>query len=153
MTGETVEIFYYAADATRTGIVIEKDGEGYPSLTTDQEIGYWEYTANGGAGTYTFTPFAMIGGSQMDGEPVKIIVLDAEWTDYLQLPTDITRIEANAFEGGAFQAVVIPDRCTEIGAGAFANCTKLRYVQYPVKCLIDESAFAGCGEGLILDPR
>ena len=41
-------------------------------------------------------------------------------------------IEAEAFEGGTFQGVVIPDGCVSIGSKAFANCEQLLYVSIPV---------------------
>lgn len=63
----------------------------------------------------------------------------------MMLPANLTKIEANAFEGIGAEAVYIPDGCTEIGAGAFRNCKKLKYVSYKQGTTIGEGAFSGCG--------
>jgi hypothetical protein len=91
-----------------------------------------------------FSKYALVAGT---GE------IDLSGLDILTLPADVTRIEANAFEGGAFQAVIIPDGCTEIGPEAFANCTELIYVSYPAGTIIGEGAFDRCNSGVILEPR
>ena len=72
----------------------------------------------------------------------------------LSLPGQIRNIEEEAFAGGTFQAVVIPDGCTSIGSRAFADCENLRYVRIPasVTSLADD-AFEGCGQVLIDDQR
>ena len=50
----------------------------------------------------------------------------------LRMPASTRMIEDEAFEGGAFQGVVIPDGCVSIGSKAFANCEQLLYVSIPV---------------------
>lgn len=70
--------------------------------------------------------------------------IDLSTLTTLQLPAGLTRIEDNAFEGGAFQAVIIPDGCISIGADAFKDCTNLIYVSYPSGITGIEEAFAGC---------
>lgn len=70
--------------------------------------------------------------------------LDLSKLKTLKLPANLTRIEANSFEGGAFEAVIIPDGCTSIGAGAFKNCKNLIYVSYPGGIRIEDGAFEGC---------
>lgn len=70
----------------------------------------------------------------------------------MMLPANLTKIEANAFEGIDAEAVYIPDGCTEIGAGAFKNCKKLKYVSYKKGTIIGEGAFDGCSI-VMLDER
>jgi len=60
------------------------------------------------------------------------------------LPDNLVRIESQAFANGSFQAVIIPDSCTYIGAEAFKECLNLVYVSYPAGINIDDSAFDGC---------
>ena len=50
----------------------------------------------------------------------------------LRMPASTRMIEDEAFEGGAFQGVVIPVSCVSIGSKAFANCEQLLYVSIPV---------------------
>lgn len=63
----------------------------------------------------------------------------------MYLPANLTKIEENAFEGIDAEAVIIPDSCTEIGAGAFRDCTKLKYVSYKQGTSGLDGAFGGCG--------
>ena len=70
------------------------------------------------------------------GEP-----FDPSTLNTLILPNMLEEIEANAFEGGAFEAVIIPDNCTRIGTGAFKGCRNLIYVSYPTGITIEEGAF------------
>lgn len=68
----------------------------------------------------------------------------------LTLPSDLRRIEAEAFEGLAFQTVVIPDTCTAIGSRAFANCRNLVYVYIPASVTdIAADAFDDCPNVII----
>ena len=57
------------------------------------------------------------------------------------LPADLTKIEANAFEGIDAESVFIPDGCTEIGAEAFKNCLRLKYVSYKQGTEVASDAF------------
>lgn len=74
-------------------------------------------------------------------EQKEVPVLKTLW-----LPEDLTEIGDNAFEGGAFEAVVIPDRCAYVGHEAFKNCEGLIYVSCPADTEIEEDAFRGCEE-------
>ena len=61
----------------------------------------------------------------------------------LILPAFLTTIEDEAFEGGAFTYVKLPEGAESIGYHAFAACPKLRYIYIPDGCAIDGEAFAG----------
>ena len=71
----------------------------------------------------------------------------------LRLPTDLQRIEEEAFAGSPTQAVLIPEGCSSVGDEAFANCHSLIYVRIPTSIDdITEEAFAGCDlDQIILD--
>ena len=60
------------------------------------------------------------------------VTLYAVWAgpDFV-LPAALTTIDAEAFAGGAFSYVKLSDKTTSIGARAFADCPKLRYVYIP----------------------
>ena len=79
-------------------------------------------------------------------EQEEIPALDTSTLKTLKLPTGLTEIEDEAFEGGAFEAVIIPDGCMHIGHKAFMDCAKLVYVSYPAGAEFEEDAFVGCGE-------
>ena len=70
--------------------------------------------------------------------------IDLSTLTTLQLPAGLIQIEDNAFEGGAFQAVIIPDGCVSIGVDAFKDCPNLIYVSYPAGITGIEDAFSGC---------
>lgn len=71
----------------------------------------------------------------------------------LVLPENLTGIEANAFEGGAFEAVIIPDGCAYVREDAFKDCHELVYVSYPTGMTFIGNAFDGCSEELIVETR
>ena len=74
-----------------------------------------------------------------------------EVSEIIALPAELKTIEADAFAGGTFVCVVLPEGCTGIGAGAFRDCAQLRFIEIPASVTsIDGSAFEGCGEGLII---
>ena len=69
----------------------------------------------------------------------------------LVFPAELEVIEAEAFAGGTFACVVLPEGCKEIGAGAFKDCAQLRFIEIPRSVeYIDGSAFAGCSDSLII---
>ena len=47
------------------------------------------------------------------------------------LPDSLIAIKEDAFSGGEFTFVQLPDNALSIGSGAFANCQKLRYIIIP----------------------
>ena len=56
----------------------------------------------------------------------------------------LTAIEAEAFTGGAFTYVKLPEGVTTIGWHVFADCPKLAYIYIPASVKsIDENAFDG----------
>lgn len=69
----------------------------------------------------------------------------------LRLPAELKAIEAEAFAGGTFDCVILPEGCERIGAAAFANCAKLQLVEIPASVLsIDDTAFDGCSDSLVI---
>ena len=68
------------------------------------------------------------------------------------LPADITVIEANAFEGAAMTAVLIPEDCGSIGAGAFKDCANLTQIRIPEGCTLGEGVLDGCGTVYVFGP-
>lgn len=73
--------------------------------------------------------------------------------DMLELPTNLTFIEDQAFMSSSAVNVVIPNGCISIGAAAFADCTELQYIVIPesVKSIADD-AFSGCDRLSIYAP-
>ena len=60
------------------------------------------------------------------------------------LPAELTSISSEAFAGGGFTYIKLPDKCITIGPRAFADCPNLMYVEIPnEKVEIASSAFAG----------
>ena len=146
---EPIQIIYYEPGAERTRITTTGE-DYYEGAVRYGEAGIWEMAFNE-PGTYTLTPSAEFrrtdeqGNSCLEwteGMPIRVIVTDAEWTNVLYLPEGLTRIEEGAFQGGAFQAVIVPDSCTSIGSMAFAYCPNLKYVSYKEGTEIAEDAFA-----------
>ncbi len=67
-------------------------------------------------------------------------------TPDLILPADLTRVEAEAFEGIAASVVEITAGCAGIGRYAFRNCANLTQIRFPAGCLLAEGVFDGCGK-------
>ena len=60
------------------------------------------------------------------------------------LPTALTTIEQEAFVGGAFSCVKLPETVTTIGSRAFADCPNLAYIYIPeATTSIASDAFSG----------
>ena len=64
--------------------------------------------------------------------PTGNVTLYAIWSgpDFI-LPSSLTTIEAEAFAGGAFSYVKLPEGATTIGSRAFADCPSLRHIYIP----------------------
>jgi len=72
------------------------------------------------------------------------VTLITSHTPDLILPSSLTAIEDEAFSGGAFTYVVLPEGAASIGRRAFADCPKLAYIYIPASVAsIDENAFDG----------
>ena len=59
------------------------------------------------------------------------------------LPASLTQIGEEAFQGGAFSFVKLPENAVAIGPRAFENCAKLAYIYIPAEAGIGENAFNG----------
>ncbi len=67
------------------------------------------------------------------------------------LPEGLEKIEANAFYGGAIEALILPANVTEIGDNAFAGCEKLRRVYFPASVTkVGQNLFEGTSHGISL---
>lgn len=77
-----------------------------------------------------------------DNDPLINATLHCVEPDFI-LPATLTTIESEAFAGGAFTYVQLPEGCTAIGPRTFAECPKLRYIYIPDGCAIDPDAFSG----------
>ena len=67
----------------------------------------------------------------------------------LRLPDSLTEIGEEAFAGGSFEAVIIPESCRIISDRAFGNCVHLIYVKVPAGTSIAPGAFAECPNVII----
>ena len=63
----------------------------------------------------------------------------------LTLPKELNTIEENAFENVSCQAILVPEGCRTIKAGAFRGCKDLIYVYIPAETVTAEDAFDRCG--------
>ena len=61
----------------------------------------------------------------------------------VQLPEDLTALEAEALRGIGAQVVIVPAGCTEIGSRAFADCPDLQYVLLPEGVVLATDALSG----------
>ena len=61
------------------------------------------------------------------------------------LPTLLTAVEDEAFEGIKATVVYVPDSCTSIGSRAFRNCHNLLQIRIPADCVLGDDVFDGCG--------
>jgi len=68
--------------------------------------------------------------------------LYAKWlVPDLVLPAALTAIDEDAFSGGAFTFVLLPETTGLIGRNAFADCPNLAYIYIPENVRIDADAF------------
>lgn len=83
------------------------------------------------------------------------VTLYAQWKKMgvMNLPKDVTVIEAQAFAGSSAAVVSIHDGCTKIGSKAFANCPNLCRIYIPASVTdIALDAFEGCPNLVIYAP-
>ena len=65
-------------------------------------------------------------------QPIELVISESAGDRrVLDLPANLTTIEANAFEGTSARTVILPEGCTSIGARAFAGCRDLEDVYIP----------------------
>ena len=86
--------------------------------------------------------------------PTKNVTLYALWhrADFV-LPASLNTIESEAFTGGAFTYVFIPETVERIDGNAFASCPKLAYAQFAgADTVIDPAAFNGVNGLTIIAP-
>ena len=75
-------------------------------------------------------------------------------TAALKLPAALTRIDEEAFIGGHFASVALPDGVSSIGARAFANCGNLTDVYIPsMNVAIASDAFSGVANLTLHGPK
>ena len=83
-------------------------------------------------------------------QSIDITISPMNELDVLDLPDELEAIETNAFVGVLFEVVLIPEECTEIASGAFAECENLVYVYAPgIDAETAKSAFEECGAFLL----
>ncbi len=68
------------------------------------------------------------------------------------LPSALTVIEDNAFEGDVGITIVDAHSCSSIGAEAFRGCIGLAQIRLMQNCTIDATAFDGCGIVFVFAP-
>lgn len=68
----------------------------------------------------------------------------------ITLPSMLEKIQDEAFENLACEAIIIPTNCTSIGSHAFRNCKNLKYVRVSAGTEIAPDAFEGC-ENVVID--
>ena len=71
-------------------------------------------------------------------------VLPEFGTPDFTLPSDLTVIGMEAFEGGGMTIVDIHENCVYIGDHAFRNCLSLTQIRIPANCELGEGVFDGC---------
>ena len=138
-------------DFMHAGMELFKSGGGTERLVYKIEESFFDSVTCSsvplgkyGDNIYTFIWFGQTGGWSHMFQAPYIPVLN-EYTT-LVLPKGLTKVEAGAFENGAFEVVVIPEGCTSVGDRAFANCRNLKIVFAPKGFSnYAGTAFAGCG--------
>ncbi len=83
-----------------------------------------------------FDHWALEDGTEIDwnSAPGHDFTLYAVWAqpDFI-LPPALTKIEDEAFAGGAFIYVKLPEQAVSIGRNAFADCPNLTYIYIPAQ--------------------
>ena len=88
-----------------------------------------------------------------DKEDYLLLIRDNTWILCLNLPFDnpdftlptgLTAVETEAFEGAAMTMVSVPENCSSIGDHAFRNCPYLTQIRIPAGCALGEDVFDGC---------
>ena len=112
--------------------------------TVDSETGLVHGVAEG-----TVTITATSRSNKSDSVVIRVRK-DLTGLDVMWLPSDLLRIESEAFSGLSCEAVIIPEGCTSIGSKAFANCSRMVYVYVPETVTsIAADAFEGSSSAVI----
>ena len=83
--------------------------------------------------------------NDLDAQMIEVTIAEPAFgTPDFTLPTALTEIEEEAFEGAAMKIVYVPDTCIAIGKNAFRGCTDLMQIRLPRNCAISDTAFTGC---------
>ena len=131
-------------------------GDGELRINTEGPGEYYGYVGNS---SYKIVFNASRGsGMRMDGyiqdqdARIKLFTNDMPFTcPDLVLPGELTAIEKEAFSGGAFRYVKLPDNAVSIGPRAFADCPNLAYIHIPPQVTgISPDAFDGLEDLTIL---
>ena len=90
-----------------------------------------------------YTDSACTARFAFENTPIKeTTVLYAKWvTPDLVLPSALTAIDEEAFAGGVFSFVKLPEQLRSVGRNAFAQCPNLAYIYIPENVQIDAAAF------------
>lgn len=80
-----------------------------------------------------------------DGDVViSAVHIPAFGTPDFTLPTSLTEVKEEAFEGIAASVVDVPEDCSSIGDYAFRNCLSLTQIRIPADCRMGRDVFDGC---------
>ncbi len=119
---------------------------------SDNVIAHWDKNTSGDETHFGFDTANLLGSyhifvyASQQGYSDTWVNFDFEVVENLviaTLPSALTEIEEEAFEGADFQWVVIPQSVTYIGSRAFANCSNLQAIIILGQPTIEEDAFAG----------
>ena len=106
--------------------------------TNTEQISFTATTQNG----YQYRCRVSMGGDPLYSDAATLTVVSSSTKPDLFLPASLTSIEADAFAGGAFSFVKLSEKTAKIGARAFADCAKLKYIYIPAATkTIDSTAF------------
>ena len=104
---------------------------------------------NADAFTFTLAGTPEAYSSQQDWDADSTIYLwricavePTETFDFI-LPAGLNTLYENAFDGIAAEYIYVPDGCTAIPAGAFANCPNLKQIRLPKDCTFTGNPFSG----------
>ena len=130
------QVKYYNTDLTlQTGV---------PERTGYRFLGWSDGNASAGAADYE------AGGEFRQNKNTTLYAVWEKPQPDLILPSSLTTVGEEAFEGGAFKYAVLPEGAESIEKRAFAECWNLRDIYIPESTVrIAEDAFEGVSELMI----